>query len=132
VTRPHNTKTINRAQDGFTLVEVLVAVFIMGVATASILILIGQNTRFQQQGETRLLASIVADNVMVEALVDPVPLEVGERDGEITLGNRRWAFQRTVGETSVDGLVTVAVQVRAVGSPQIVADITSLKTLGAP
>ncbi|MEL7200718.1 MAG: type II secretion system minor pseudopilin GspI [Pseudomonadota bacterium] len=134
MTRPLNPKPghSQKGQAGFTLVEVLVAVFIMGVATASILILIGQNTRFQQQGETRLLASIVADNVMVEALLDPVPLEVGEREGEVTLGNRSWIYQRTVGETSVDGLVTVAVVVRAAGSPQVVADISSLKSVGAP
>ncbi|MEO0851635.1 MAG: type II secretion system protein, partial [Pseudomonadota bacterium] len=66
------------------------------------------------------------------ALLDPVPLEVGEREGEVTLGNRSWIYQRTVGETSVDGLVTVAVVVRAAGSPQVVADISSLKSVGAP
>jgi len=115
-------------QSGFTLVEVLEALFIMGVATASILVLIGQNTRFQVQGEERLIASIVADNVMIETLANPVPLELGETEGEVALGGRGWIYQRSIGETTVPGLVTVAVNVRKIDSRQVIASITTLKS----
>ena len=119
------------AQNGFTLVEVLVALFIMGVATASILVLIGQNTRFQVQGEERLLAGIVADNVMVETLADPVQLDIGETQGEITLGGRDWTYERIVGKTTIPGLVTIGVKVRNAASPQVITTITTLKSEAA-
>jgi len=115
-------------QRGFTLIETLMALLIMGVTTASLLVLIGQNTRYAADGEERLIASIVADNMMIEALANPLPLIRGEEDQEISAGGRVWGVRTIISETSLDGLISITIEVRKQGSRTIRSTITTLKT----
>ncbi len=117
-----------QSQKGFTLLETLISLFIMGVATATILTLIGQNTRYTIYAEEQALASIVADNVIVETLANPSVLERGLIQGEETMGGRQFVFDREIDESSIAGIITISVRVRKENTEQVLAEITTLKT----
>lgn len=121
-------KKTRHIQSGFTLVETLIALLIMGVTTAALLVLVGQNTRFSVDVEERLLASIVADNILTEALANPNVLDRGVEEQTITLGGRTWVANRIINETSIDGLINITIRVRREGIDQVRSEVSTLKT----
>lgn len=94
-----------------TLVEVLVALAVMGAVVAAVISLISQNTRFVTAAEDRLLAGIAADNAMIERLASDAPLETGEETREIMVGARTFAVTEAVTETGAEGLLRVDITV---------------------
>jgi general secretion pathway protein I len=112
---------------GLTLVEVLVALAVLGLVAASIVGLIGQNARFIANAEERMLAGVVADNAMVEALGRLAPLERGDGEAETEAAGRLWRVTTRVAETPVEGVVRIDVAVRAGASPQVLARASTLK-----
>lgn len=80
---------------GFTLVELLVALAVFSLAALALLNLAGENTRSAARVETRTLGSVVAENVAVEAMIDP---RIGEglTDGVVPLAGRQWRWRRSV------------------------------------
>ncbi|MHA7873582.1 MAG: type II secretion system minor pseudopilin GspI [Hyphococcus sp.] len=98
-------------QRGITLIETLVALAIMGLTTAAILVLVGQNTRFAAQASERIYASIAVDNLMVEALALSGPVEIGVEEGDVTVAGRTFAFRKTISETGVPNLVRIDMEV---------------------
>ena len=118
------------SQAGFTLVETLIALLIVGVTTGALLTLIGQNTRFNADAQDRFIASMVGDTIMVEALANPAILDRGIEEFSQSLGGRDWIALREIGETSLPGIITVTVSVRREGQTQIRSTISTLKSEG--
>ena len=58
-------------RDGFTLVEMLVAMAVFGLSAMALLNLAGENTRSAARVESRTLGGVVADNLVVEAVIAP-------------------------------------------------------------
>lgn len=120
------TDKLRKAQRGVTLVETLVALAIMGLVTTSILVLIGQNTRFTANAFDRTYASIAADNLMVETLARRGGVTLGEETGQIMVGSQDWDFSKTISETPVEGILRVDIAVRAENSEQVIASATTI------
>lgn len=80
---------------GFTLIELLVALAVFSLAAMALLNLSGENTRSAARVETRTLGGVVAENLAVEAMIDPVLAE-GTTDGAATLAGRQWRWSRSV------------------------------------
>ena len=117
-----------RKQKGVTLVETLVALAVLGLVAGSVLILIGQNTRYAAAARDRTYASIVADNVMVRALALSGPMETGAAFGETDLAGRVWPYQITVTETGINEIYRIDIEVLAGGEEsQVLASATSLR-----
>ena len=117
---------LNRLR-GFTLIEVLVALVVLGAIAAAAIALIGQNTRYVTAAEDRLFASIVADNAMVEAL-SLVALDRAETETEIAFAGERWTVSRVVADSGVEGLSRVDIMVKRVGAAQVLARASTLKS----
>lgn len=117
----HNTES------GLTLVEVLIALAILGLVAASIMALIGQNTRFLSTAEERMVASILADNEMTETLARPEKLDLGDLAREAEFGGRAWIVERHVFDTGIQGLVRIEIDVREKVRGQIAASAMTLK-----
>lgn len=115
-------------QNGFTLIETLAALAILGVIAGSILGLIGQNTRFMYGAEMRAYASIAADNLMVESLTLS-SLERGESNGMAMIADREFEWRRTVENSPVNGLVVIEITIRDRNNKQVVARATTLREL---
>ena len=95
---------------GFTLIEMLVALAVFGLAAMALLNLSGENTRSAARVETRTLGGLVAENLSVEAMVAP-SLADGETSGEVPLAGRRWLWTRAVGGTDDPELQRVQIRV---------------------
>jgi general secretion pathway protein I len=101
-------------QQGFTLIEMLVALAIFSLAALALLRLEGATVSNTARLQDQAMAQIVARNLTVEALTDPVPPAVGQENGEVENGGRSWAWSRIV-ESSPEPriqMITVRVQSR--------------------
>ena len=125
--------TISRkTQRGLTLIETLVAMAILGLVVTAILALISQSARFMSSSEDRVVAGILADNLMVEAMANAAALERGEAEEPATFVGAEWMTKQTVTDTGVDGLIRIDIVVRRADSAQVLATATTLKAEKAP
>lgn len=95
---------------GFTLIEMLVALAVFGLAAMALLNLSGENTRSAARVETRTLGGVVAENLAVEAATAP-SIGEGTVTGQVELAGRRWRWSRAVSATDVAGMLRVHVRV---------------------
>ena len=120
-------KKARNSQKGVTLVETLVALAVMGLIIGSLLVLLGQNSRFAAAMRDRTMASIAADNLMVEALVLRDAAAIGESAGEVTVGGETMAYRRAIIETGVDGVLRIEIDILAPGTGQRLAHAVSMR-----
>lgn len=119
-----------RRRAGFTLIEVLVALLVLGAVGAAAIALVGQNARFIAASEDRLYASIAADNAMVDAVGGEGVLDRGEVAAEVDFAGRKWTVTRTVSDSGVEGLMRVDIAVRKEKGTQTLARATTLRREG--
>jgi general secretion pathway protein I len=101
------TPLMRSAQQGFTLLEMLVALAVFSLAALALVRLQGVTLRTAADLDSKALGQIVARNLMVDVQSDPVPPSVGEADGEVENGGRRWHWSRTVKPTDDQRLLQV-------------------------
>jgi len=112
-------------QRGFTLIETLIALLIMGVTSTTILVLISQNTRFASESEDRLMASILADNAMVSLLATTGSTIITNDSEYASLNGKNWIIEHTISQTTFEPIFLLNVKVRRLdlGSNNARADI---------
>lgn len=114
---------------GFSLVELLVALAVFGLAVLGLLHMAAEGTRATMLVEERVLAGVVADNQAVEAALAPVASLSAPATGEAEAGDRSWTWQRTTRATEQAGIVRVDITVAAPGSAQVVAERSLLRSV---
>ncbi|MDE0945665.1 type II secretion system minor pseudopilin GspI [Sphingobium sp. Ant17] len=95
------------AQQGFTLLEMLVALAVFSLAALALVRLQGVTLRTAADLDSKALGQIVARNLMVEVQSDPLPPSVGEDDGAVANGGRNWRWHRIVKPTDDQRLLQV-------------------------
>ena len=85
-----------RAEAGFTLIEMLVALAIFSLAALALLRLGGATATNSAGLSDQAIAQLVARNLAVETLTDPLPPAFGASQGDAVNGGRRWRWTRTV------------------------------------
>jgi general secretion pathway protein I len=106
-----------RAERGFTLLEMLVALAVFSLAALALLRLEGATLRSTADLDDKALAQLVARNMAVELLTDPAPPSLGAATGEVVNGGRRWRWTRTAARTPDARLLRVDVAVTGGGAP---------------
>lgn len=134
-----------RAQRGFTLLEVLVATAILGVAIVTLLGLHARNLSLTAEAETTTIAATLASDALVAALLDPA-LEQGTEQGSFAMDRRGadddrvlyggassegYSWSREVMPTALPTLLQVRVQVFRNGDERAVAELWSAVRLKA-
>lgn len=117
---------MSRRQQGFTLLEVLVAVAVLGIAMAAIIKASTEMTGNAVQLRDRTLASWVASNVLTELRIDRV-WETEDRDGETRMAERDWYWEAEIQSTPNPTLRRV--DIRVFGGPDDRDAITVLTAL---
>lgn len=114
---------------GFSLVELLVALAVFGLAVLGLMHMAAEGTRATMLVEERVFAGVVADNQAVEATLAPVASLSSPAAGESEAGDRDWSWRRTTRATEQPGVVRVDITVAAPGSAQVVAERSLLRSV---
>lgn len=103
------------AQQGFTLLEMLVALAVFSLAALALVRLQGVTLRTAADLDSKALGQIVARNLMVDTQSDLAPPGVGQEEGEVENAGRRWHWTRTV--KAIDDKRLLQVEVVVDGQP---------------
>ena len=122
-----------RSCQGFTLIEVMVALFIVALSLTAVTASISQMINAAESMRNRTYASWIAQNRITELrLAADVP-EVGSSNGEVEYANTDWSWRAIVAETGVDDLFRIDVSVSLAGSEDNIRTVTGFVGLpGAP
>lgn len=116
------------AQRGLTLVETLVALAILSAVALSSYAVLSQATRFMAREQERALAGVIADNILIEALVREAAPDRGVEEGEQELAGRRFLWRRTVTEAGED-YVNVEVTIALPPAKQAIARVAAIRSV---
>lgn len=97
---------------GFTLIEVVVALAIVGVGMFAVFRTIGDTANNVSFLRDRTIAAWIADNRITEIRLSGQMPSVDETEGEVEMAGRRWHWIARVSQTPVDGLRRIDVSVR--------------------
>lgn len=120
-------------EDGFTLIEVLVALAIFSIAAISIVQLSGYAARTAILLQGRALGAIAADNAMVDAVIDLERGQLEEQTEIVRVGERQFDVRRSIQETPnplVLQITIMAEELDAEGKPRGArTEITAFRTV---
>ena len=118
-------------RDGFTLIEVMVALAVFSLAAMALMRLQGATIRGAATLDATLAAQMVARTVAVEAVSEAQPPALGRSDGRSANGGRDWSWTRVVSSTGDARIVRIDVTV-ADRSGQVLARTTMVRPASAP
>jgi len=121
--------TDHRHEQGFSLIEVIVALGILSTAAISLSALSQGSLSGVKQLEARYLARVIADNQLANTFMQDVPLRVGITEGEAVQLGQTFTWLRTIAATPEQGLLLVEVQVSAPGTDSVLVKTSTLREL---
>ncbi len=110
-------------QNGFTLIEVLVALAVLAIALAAIVQGAGSNALNAVYLRDRTFAHWVALNQLAVLQLQTTWPESGTTDGSAVMAGREWPFEVTIKTTADADLNQVAVAVRSVEDGPVLATL---------
>ena len=105
-------------RNGFTLVEMLVALAIFSLAALALLRLETATVAITGRLQEQALAQMVARNIAVETMTDPVPPAYGDARGETVNAGRRWIWTRRTGRSPEPRIQEIVIHVARQGGPE--------------
>lgn len=116
-----------RGQDGFTLIEMLVALAVFSLAALALLRLEGVTLRTAADLDAKVAAETVARNIEVATLTDPAAPAVGRSQGAVVNGGYTLGWTQVVSGTGDPSVLRIDVAVRATssGSPAVLTFVRS-------
>lgn len=116
---------------GFTLIEIMVALAVFGLAVLALVRLEGATVRGAGIVEDTLVAQLVARNVALDAMTDVDPPASGRTAGVEANGGRNWTWTRTVSPTGDPRVVRIDVAV-ANRAGQVIGRLTAVRPPSVP
>jgi len=110
------------AEHGFTLIELLVALAVFSLAALALLRLDGATLASAASLQDRAIARIVANNVAVETMTDPVAPSIGLSQGVESNAGRQWRWTRRTSLAAGKGVQRIEIGV-ADDSGQVLAGL---------
>lgn len=103
---------------GFTLIEVVVALAIVGIGMFAVFKTIGDTANNVTFLRDRTIAAWVADNRIAEMRLTGQMPSVDETEGDVEMAGRRWHWVAKVSQTPVDGIRRIDISVRREGDAE--------------
>ncbi len=112
------TRSWRSAQKGFTLIEMLVALAVFGLAALALVRLEGATLKSVAGVDRHVMGQIVANNLAVAMLSDPRAPGIGQEAGVIENGGQSWRWSRVTRRTADPRLVRIDISVTDIeGAP---------------
>lgn len=118
-----------RARNGFTLIEIMVALAVLSLGALALIRLEGATIRSTGMLDSTLLAQTVARNVAIEAVTDAGAPTAGKAEGDERNGGRDWHWTREVRALGDGQVMRVDVSV-ADRDGRSLAQLTMVRPLG--
>lgn len=116
---------------GFTLIEVVVALAILGIGMLAVFKTIGDTVHNVDELRDRSFAEWIADNRITEMRISGEMPSVEETAGEVEFAGRQWHWLSKVSQTQVQGLRRIDVSVRRDDDPENSSIVTLSGFIGA-
>ena len=110
--------TNRRSEKGFTLIEVLVGLALLSVASIGIIHSVNLNIKTARAIETIALGAIVAENYIVDFRLEGGVIQLGTTASLVSSGNRQWQVVHTISETESRFLIQFKVEVSDSNDPE--------------
>jgi general secretion pathway protein I len=96
---------------GFTLLEVMVALFVVAIALAALVAAVGKQSQIAERVRAKTYADMVAANVLAEVKLREKWPEPGTRSGAETIAGQSFRWRAQVQSTQAEQLRRIDVQV---------------------
>ncbi len=116
-----------RADGGFSLLEVVVAIAVFSLGALATLNVLGQSGRNAEADEARMIAGIVAENRIGEAMAMSQPPQTGATRGTEAALSRIWDWEMRIGPSLEPRILRIDVSVQQEGRSQILAELSSFR-----
>lgn len=113
------------ASAGFSLIEVMVAILILGVALAGLTTGITTALATSKESERQTTAALLAAG-QIETLRAAGELEDGETAGDWGTGLEHYRWAQTISSTSIAGLHEVVVAVQRTPDPRAIYELKTM------
>lgn len=120
-------RTNKTGQKGMTLIEVLVAILVLGTAVALLLSLSSIHTSNTIAMQDRMLARISAENALVDVMIRESQGTRVTEGGTIVQGVRTYAWTPGRVPAPYEGLDFLTIRVRLDGKDQVLSELTTLR-----
>ncbi len=121
---------MNYRRNGFTLVEVLVALAIVGLSLSAVAASMSQMIDGAHTMRERTYASWIAQNKITELRLGFQLPELGATSGALEYANTDWAWRAVIVETGVEELYRIDVTVSLAHSEDAIRTVTGF--VGTP
>jgi len=105
-------KVNGKNQQGFTLIEVMLAMAVFAIAGVALLGVADNNYRHISHLEEQMFANWVASNQLVEVSLDKTWPPKNNRKGKVEMAGRTWYWQQKVIKTTNKELRSLVMEVR--------------------
>lgn len=109
--RPSDRSAPRAGEDGFTLIEIMVALAVFSLAAMALVRLESATIRGASILDETVVAQMVARNVAIAAVTDPQAPALGRSSGTEVNGGRSWKWTRIVSGTGDVRVVRIDVAV---------------------
>lgn len=113
--------------DGFTLIEVIVALGIFGLAVLALIHAQTENLTASAEVRDRVIADIVAENQLVESFLAGDGRGFGPDVGEIYMAGQNWSWTRQVSGTENPLIARIEVTVKRNLDDQTLSSIVAFR-----
>lgn len=103
---------VKKAQQGFTLIEVMLAMAVFAIAGVALVDNAGATFKNLSHIETQVMANWVASNQLVEVTVDKTWPPKNNKKGKVELAGREWFWSQQVIKTTDKNMRSVVIEVR--------------------
>ena len=120
-------RPVHHREDGFSLLEVVVAVAVFSLGALAVINVLGQGSLAATAAESRAVAAIIAENRLAEAMAQTTPPPSGATRGSENALARSWDWEMRVAPSPEPRIIRIDVSVREAGGKQTLAMLSSFR-----